>query len=299
MEKLVQTKKLFIAKIKNVHNALNYDKTDYYTEFVDNSLGYRLIEQVGKDSYVDVLTNTPITTQKNAPTKEGSLVIGNYKRPLYRYCKSLRVMEKDSAVTEIAKFIGENFNGSVFTSDDHEEFYKINGVVRLNHAEEDQIILKTHKSDLAKRLFGNRTSYDVDELFIVKANMIANTETNMGNEMLSCTEKDFGYILCVRKWNGKFEDVLTKNEIDYFNANVKVGDIIVDRVRPLYRYAKSLHLHENISDVKAYARFVKAKFNLPSFANNHERFYEINDVVRACHNGCYEEESAVANALAY
>lgn len=293
MEKLIETKKLFIAKISNVHNIPNYDGSDVATELVDNALGYRLVEQVGKNEYVDVLLGQPIS-YKNIPTKEGALVINGYKRPLYRYCRSLRVLEKQTAVEEIAKFIAENYNRNVFNSNNHEEFYNINNVVRLNHINEDKVILKTSKSDLAKRLFGVRTSYDVDELFVVKTNMIANMDSTMGNEMLSCTEKPYKYILCIRKWNGAFEDVLTKNEINYFSENVRVGDIIVDRVRPLYRYAKSLHLHEDCNAVKVYAKFVDEKFNTPAYDSNHDKFNEINEVVRACHNNSYVSENSTS-----
>lgn len=294
MKKLIETKKLFIAKIGNVHNIPNYDGTGYSPEFVSNSLGYRLIEQTGKDTYVDVLLGVPVYADTTIPDKEGALIVKSYKRPLYRYCRSLRVIEKDSVVQAVAKYIAENYNKDVFTSKSHTAFYDINNIVRFQHINDDNVVIKTSKSDLPKRLFGIRNSYDVDELFVVKTNIIVNMSKDPVTNMPYCDEASYKYTLCARKWNGKFEDILTKNEIDYFKNDVKVGDVIVSHVRPLFRYAKSLHLKESLEDVKTYAEFVDKKFNSSEYLNNHTKFNEINEVVRSCHNKEKEEESILA-----
>ena len=294
MKKLIETKKLFIAKIGNVHNIPNYDGTGYSPEFVNNSLGYRLIEQTGKDTYVDVLLGVPVYANSAIPDKEGALIVKSYKRPLYRYCRSLRIIEKDSVINAVAKYIEENFHGDVFKNNNHGEFYNINNVVKFSHLNDDKIIIKTSKADLPKRLFGIRNSYDVDELFVVKTNIIVNMSKDPVNNIPYCDEAPYKYTLCVRKWNGKFEDILTKAEIDYFKNDVKVGDIIVSHVRPLFRYAKSLNLKENIEDVKTYAEFVDKKFNSNEYLNNHTKFNEINEVVRNCHHKEKQDELTLA-----
>ncbi len=294
MKKLIETKKLFIAKIGNVHNIPNYDGTGYSPEVVNNSLGYRLIEQTGKDTYVDVLLGVPVYANSAIPDKEGALIVKSYKRPLYRYCRSLRIIEKDSVIHAVAKYIEENYHGDVFKGNNHSDFYSINNVVKFNHLNDDKIIIKTSKSDLPKRLFGIRNGYDVDELFVVKTNIIVNMAKDPVTDMPYCDEAPYKYTLCVRKWNGKFEDILTKTEIDYFKNDIKVGDVIVSHVRPLFRYAKSLNLKENVEDVKTYAEFVDKKFNSSEYLNNHTKFNEINEVVRSCHNKEKEEQSTLA-----
>lgn len=285
MKKLLQAKKIFVAKVDSVLN-VQKDELDISTpcNVVPTSMGYRLLYKINDITYQDVLTGQKIKTYDSFDIKKGDLIVGSYKRPLYRYSKSLRLGEYSDDVKKYALYVENFFNTSQFANN-HDNFYKINELVRKCHAYKDCNEVPLTKKELMLMLFGKGSkTADVDELYVIKTKIIDHVEKNKFNETISCDGHSYKYVLALRKWNGKYIDPLTNTEIPELSDNVKVGDIVLEKVRPLYRYAKSLRISEDVEDVKIYATYVKDFFNSNEYSKDHSKFYNINEIVRKCHN---------------
>ena len=285
MKKLLQAKKIFVAKVDSVLN-VQKDELDISTpcNVVPTSMGYRLLYKINDITYQDVLTGQKIKTYESFDIKKGDLIVGSYKRPLYRYSKSLRLGEYSDDVKKYALYVENFFNTPQFANN-HDNFYKINELVRKCHESKDCNEVPLTKKELMLMLFGKGSkTADVDELYVIKTRIIDHVEKNKFNETISCDGHSYKYVLALRKWNGKYIDPLTNTEIPDLTENVKVGDIVLEKVRPLYRYAKSLRINEDMEDVKIYATFVKDFFNKDEYLKDHSNFYNINEIVRKCHN---------------
>lgn len=285
MKKLLQAKKIFVAKVDSVLN-VQRDELDITTpcNVVPTSMGYRLLYKINDITYQDVLTGQKVKTYDSFDIKKGDLIIGNYKRPLYRYSKSLRLGEYSDDVKKYALYVENFFNTPQFANN-HDNFYKINELVRKCHDKKDCNEVPLTKKELMVMLFGfGSKTADVDELYVISTKIIDHIEKDKFNETVSVDGHPYKYVLALRKWNGKFIDPLTNTEIPELLESAKVGDIVLDKVRPLYRYAKSLRISEDMEDVKIYATYVKDFFNKEEYAKDHSKFYNINEIVRKCHN---------------
>lgn len=292
MKKIVQSKKLFVAKIFSVQN-VQENKLDINTpcEIAPSSYGYRLIYKTGTEKYIDVLTGQTIKSLDQKDLNKDDLIVNDYIRPLYRYSKSLKVGEIRKNVKAYAKYVEANFNKE--TSKNHRDFYKINNLVRKCHNIADTNVIPVTKKELMMNLFSDNKSVQVDELFVIKTKVVDDLTYDNFKKIESCNAHEYDYRLAIRKWNGKFIDALTKEEIKPFNDKVQIGDVIIEKTRPLYRYAKSLKLVEELDDVEKYAKYVKENFNEKYAKNNHTEFYKINKFVRKCHSNKIKQERQV------
>ena len=278
MNSIYQAKRLFIAKVQSVLNVQKDELDVTACKIVESSYGYRLLYKRNENEYVDILSDNVVKNLDNLTIEQNDLiVIEEDIRPLYRYAKSLRICEFKKNVEIYADYISKFFNKKSFNAN-HENFYKVNDLVRECHKNGDVNKQPLTKNQLIILLATDTKFVEVDELFVVTTKIIDKVER------YSSESHFHDYKLAIRKSNGKFIDPLTNTEIRKYSDNIKVGDIIIDTTRPLYRYAKSLRIQENIEDVKTYALFVKNVFNLKEYAEDHSKFYEINELVRTCHN---------------
>ena len=275
MKKVLQAKNIFVSKVKSVIKMQSRELDPTPCEIVRTAYGYRLLYKINATDYKDILTGNIVKSLDSVDLKKGDLIHSKYIRPLYRYSKSLRICEYEKDVKTYAEYVAKYFNFPSY-KENHDYFYTINELVKQCHDYADINKKPLTKRELMNLIFSDRKLVEVDELFVVTTKIIDHAEK------YTCEGHQYDYKLAVKKGN-KYIDPLTNEEIKQFHNDVQVGDIIVETVRPLYRYAKSLRIKEDKEDILTYAKFVKEMFNSPAYAKDHSKFYEINELVRSCH----------------
>ena len=275
MNNVLQAKRIFVADVKSVLKM----PTDVFDtsscELVKTAYGYRLIYKVEDNLYTDILSGSIIKGVDSKNLEKNDLVVTTV-RPLYRYSKSLRVCEYKKDVETYARYVAEAYNKSWFVRD-NSNFYRINHLVQEIHKLSDENKKPLSIKEFISVFMNDTKNVEVDDLYVITTKIIDKVSK------FGCEWHTYDYKLAVKTWNGKYIDPLTNTEIKPFSDFIKVGDIIIESTRPLYRYAKSLRIKEDKENVKLYAEFVKNKFNLKEYAENHDKFYEINELVRECH----------------
>ena len=124
-----------------------------------------------------------------------------------------------------------------------------------------------------------KKTIDSTKLYVARVrNIISNDNTSieMGHY------NSIGYRLFYKKNDREYVDILNNIKYPTFSDRLKTGTLFVLNPEPLFHYARSLRIEEDIQNVVKYAKYVDKNFNL--YMHNKSKWYAVKDYIHSVHH---------------